>query len=73
MLGENMSEEMDRNLRRIKQAGRKLTQPTVTYPVFFQYGKYSVNLSELTEKRLEEVRKALAPLNIELVYNGRNH
>jgi len=67
-----MSEEMDRNLRRIKQAGRKLTQPTVTYPVFFQYGKYSVNLSELTEKRLKDVRKALAPLNIKLVYRGTN-
>ena len=46
---------------------------TVTYPVFYQYQKYSVNLSKLTEERLKQIRKALAPLNIELVYNGRNH
>ena len=43
-----------------------------TYPIFYQYGEYSVRLSHLNKQEMSEVTKKLAELNITLIERGYN-
>ena len=43
-----------------------------TFPVFFQYGEYSVNLKHLTKQDVEAIQTKLAELNITLIERGYN-
>ena len=41
-----------------------------TYPIFFQYGEYSVRLSNLDKQDVQQIQNALRPLGIKLVHKG---
>ena len=41
-----------------------------TYPIFYQYGKYSVRLSNLDKQDIQQIQNALRPLGIKLVHKG---
>ena len=43
-----------------------------TYPIFYQYGEYSVRLSHLNKQDVEAISKKLAELNITLTERGHN-
>lgn len=43
-----------------------------SYPVYYQYGKYSVRFADLSAEDLERLREAVQSLGVELSYNGVN-
>ena len=43
-----------------------------SYPVYYQYGKYSVNFTELTEDDVYTLRRLVKSLGVKLQYKGVN-
>ena len=72
----NPSKSAKTNNRRFQDSTLKQGEPenykTVSreYPIFYQYGKYSVRLSYLSKQDIQQIQNALLPLGITLTHKG---